>query len=1016
MYKKRMKKIVFMVILVLLFSTLSYSLEQDADRDGVPDAEDRCANTQTTIVDQFGCSCAQKSCTPDNNPCTDDCGSANGLAACNVPNNEPCDGGRCLRGACRSQIGASANSVELESPVALSDNVGNQRVLIIYVNLGSRAPEVLPDEARRQVFTLANDFYQKNSFNQVSLSGDLVGPYTLSGSLCRYDEVLEAAVQAADPSVNFNQYQKIIIYMPRTGGCDGAVTGGMGSVGKYGFNTQEGRIRATVAWVGRSGEPGISSNQFVVVKELAHNFGLGYATTVVDIRGDIFSITTGHAMHVNSIHKEAAGWLTKSVVATTGDYLLKPIERATDGIHQLKIPRADGSYYYLHFRQPLDEYDGNYLPSQIYSGVFVHRKYQFNEFEVRTIMENYVPTSNVWERYPLLQVGQEFNVGAYTVTLRSADSNGALVNVRPAGQAPPPQTPCGNGICDSGECNSCPGDCSGCLGPESLPSPNHKILFGYYFAEGRNGDFTSEVSDYTNLFAEFPSSYYTNETTNWKNDFRNALQRAFNSNRDIYLCAGCDEGLVNAGVIQERTIEEYYDYVLDAAAPYWSKVKFVEAGHEPDWDRATTEAKINTLKSKINSRGLSPKPIGITHSRGPILTTDSIFASNLDWVAIEAYVDPPGNSVSERNVENLNNLLTQAKARVPANKKIILIMQAYDRNGQWGNINTLKDLQKPVYMQSYNDQRVDAILMFSYGRGGGSRDHPELKVMHRKIGEKIMDTSGIPSAPSIRLVTPNEGEGVNSGSSYIVTWTSQNILSSQVITISLEDSSNRILGSSQNDGTETVTIPQVAAGSYYIVLTSNSNGEIISDRRRISITGHPPTGLSCQDSDNGRDYNIFGNVIVNGGNAVLDCCTNGGNDCVNGATHVREYFCNADSTLGSEVYRCPGTCSWGACVSTPLAPTLSINPSVVRPGENVQLSVSGASPNSNIYITVVNTAGQIINPYDNYPLEGRADNGGNFNYVIYGQTTQLWWAPKSYVAAVTINGIKSNNVNVNVVS
>jgi hypothetical protein len=82
--------------------------------------------------------------------------------------------------------------------------------------------------------------------------------------------------------------------------------------------------------------------------------------------------------------------------------------------------------------------------------------------------------------------------------------------------------------------------------------------------------------------------------------------------------------------------------------------------------------------------------------------------------------------------------MTQARQRVPPDKKIVLVMQAYARNGAWTNLDTLRDLQTATYQQAFDDPRVVAITMFSYGRPSGTREHREqLKPPHLRISEKI---------------------------------------------------------------------------------------------------------------------------------------------------------------------------------------------------------------------------------------------------------------------------------------
>ncbi len=103
-----MKKGVFLHIFIfLLLINIVYSLVPDEDKDGVPDANDKCPNSETHVVDQFGCSCAQKNCPSDDSVCTDDCGSINGLASCGAFNNDnACPGGYCLEGQCIREEGS----------------------------------------------------------------------------------------------------------------------------------------------------------------------------------------------------------------------------------------------------------------------------------------------------------------------------------------------------------------------------------------------------------------------------------------------------------------------------------------------------------------------------------------------------------------------------------------------------------------------------------------------------------------------------------------------------------------------------------------------------------------------------------------------------------------------------------------------------------------------------------------------------------------------------------------------
>lgn len=96
-----MKKGVLIAFFLVVFASFSYAGEDDADFDGVPDYADQCPYSDTTVVGQFGCSCAQKNCPSDNNECTDDCSVIDGLASCTFTNNNrQCQGGYCANGRC----------------------------------------------------------------------------------------------------------------------------------------------------------------------------------------------------------------------------------------------------------------------------------------------------------------------------------------------------------------------------------------------------------------------------------------------------------------------------------------------------------------------------------------------------------------------------------------------------------------------------------------------------------------------------------------------------------------------------------------------------------------------------------------------------------------------------------------------------------------------------------------------------------------------------------------------------
>jgi hypothetical protein len=148
--------------------------------------------------------------------------------------------------------------------------------------------------------------------------------------------------------------------------------------------------------------------------------------------------------------------------------------------------------------------------------------------------------------------------------------------------------------------------------------------------------------------------------------------------------------------------------------------------------------RIDAFNAKVIARGLAPREMEATFTTGQIFTTDGIYAPGLTHVAVEGYLPPPGSPTPQVNVGNLNSYLASAKARVRgAGKKMFLIMQAYNMSGQWSNITTLEALQRPIYLNAYNDPDVEGILMFNYGVPNGTKYIPQLQQAHREIGSAM---------------------------------------------------------------------------------------------------------------------------------------------------------------------------------------------------------------------------------------------------------------------------------------
>ncbi|MEK7138657.1 MAG: pilin [Patescibacteria group bacterium] len=277
-----------------------------------------------------------------------------------------------------------------------------------------------------------------------------------------------------------------------------------------------------------------------------------------------------------------------------------------------------------------------------------------------------------------------------------------------------------------------------------LPAPNHQMWFGYYHVDSQYGDFKTEVKDYTNIQIILEESW---------------IRPPDITNLDIAkLNEAFDEsiGLGHKIVYMPSKNSANWDQSINFAKPYWNYIEFIYLYDEPGWNKGTTEQQISNFKQLISAAGLSQKPIAINYTSAQILNGDGYQAGNLDIVGIEAYMDVSQQN-SNKLVEDLNKQIDQQKQKI-GNKKIFIVIQAYDRNGTWTNLNSLISMQTPPYLKAYNDSRVIGLFAFTYARPGGTKDNGILKESHQTIWNAISGQVVSPPSPSAQ--TLNLGPGV----------------------------------------------------------------------------------------------------------------------------------------------------------------------------------------------------------------------------------------------------------------
>ena len=339
--------------------------------------------------------------------------------------------------------------VPVTSAFAASSTMGEQKTAVILVNFQDDASQPISRaDAHALVLGAASDFYWEASYQQTFLSGETYGWYTVpvSKNVCDSNLVAQEADKIATAAgVDLSTYARLIYLMP-----DNACTAA-------GYNS--GPTLPSRMWV--------NSNNFylqIITHELGHNFGL-YHSQSIDCGANVLggdclirsygdpadTMGSGTATHFNAAQKEVLGWINAgssiTTVSTSGSYGIGPFETTGTAAKALKIPRGmdtgsgEMSYYYIEYRQPIGFDAALGGIGNLTRGVMVHTGglEQFNTLLDMT-PDSY-PTSNFNDmRDAALIVGRSYvdSTAGVTITLKSADTSGAVIEVSLSGSTAPP--------------------------------------------------------------------------------------------------------------------------------------------------------------------------------------------------------------------------------------------------------------------------------------------------------------------------------------------------------------------------------------------------------------------------------------------------------------------------------------------------------------------------------------------------------------------------------------------------
>jgi hypothetical protein len=275
----------------------------------------------------------------------------------------------------------SAPQVVGPSDSAPAENFGEQVTIGIMANFRNDNSQPKTKQDVESVIMGSGDkIVREYSYGQAWITLNVTGWHTMDiDKTCDQNAILQPAIDAADPTVDFKPYKRITILFP--GSCSYA---GVATVGSRTVNTQDGQIKASILWM-----PSAGWRASVWVHEHGHNFGVWHANslscggksfgevgpsgcTTQDYGDPWESMGNKATAHYDSFHKRIIGWLweNRSVTATKGTFDIDPIAKLPGAIAEVVVPYDTITYYTVEMRIPFGEDTGE--TGNLYRGSVIH--------------------------------------------------------------------------------------------------------------------------------------------------------------------------------------------------------------------------------------------------------------------------------------------------------------------------------------------------------------------------------------------------------------------------------------------------------------------------------------------------------------------------------------------------------------------------------------------------------------------------------------------------------------------
>ena len=325
------------------------------------------------------------------------------------------------------QLGAeiAASSIAVQAATTSCTTTGVQNIAVILVNFASTPlpANVTPSFVQGAFFGTSRSmdtYWRETSYNRMSASGQVFGPYTIADTPCDNSSAIRsAAIAAADSAVDFRGFTRIFIIHPLSGSC--AI--GLGTVGCSTLSSADGTFVASTAWLRADYLASTDRVISVGVHEGGHGMGLQHSSTMdygavaLGPPGaaatfaeywDVFSAmglsyNLGNTVligHYPGIQKAALGWLTSGTdyqtVTANGTFTVGAYEGAGPGIKALRVQRpGTNKWIWIEYRQPIGNFDPtlSLYSSNIFGGALLRYEDPNDAHAGQTLLLDFTPAA-----------------------------------------------------------------------------------------------------------------------------------------------------------------------------------------------------------------------------------------------------------------------------------------------------------------------------------------------------------------------------------------------------------------------------------------------------------------------------------------------------------------------------------------------------------------------------------------------------------------------------------------------